>query len=174
MELRRHNTIKTLPYHNWRECSNDIRWVRFGFDDIIGDYHEKKNPNGNVRARKEDYRAFEALQEEYVLEFGMSEESLELHNLQKELLIASIEALTEPIYINDVYRIEHEIKQFYEDLKNTKQSSIDEQLIDVEIWLKREIDLRVVSVHKLNTILKRFEKYCKDQKAAIENHKRRG
>lgn len=172
MEIRRHKSIKTIPYHNWKEAASDIRWVRVDFDEYTGDYHKKKNPEGNVRARKEDYEAFESLREEDIELFGMNDDILELHNLQKDLLISSIEALADPIFQNDVFRIQHEIEEFKSNLINKNVRSIDEALIDVEIWMKREIDLRMTSVFKLKNILKAFEGYCRNQKALIEKHKK--
>lgn len=171
MALKRYNTIKTIPYHNWREATNDIRWVRIGFDEYAGDFHEKKNPDGNVQAQKEDYKAFEILQEEFVSHFGMNDTVLELHNLQKEFWMASINALFDPIYQNDVWRLQHEIEELMSESAEKVTSDIDSQLIHVERWLGREVNLRVTSVFKLAKIQKEFEKYCKEQKALIEKHK---
>lgn len=160
--LKHHKTIKTLPLHNWRESSNDVRWCRVGFDDL----------EENTRAKKEDYQAHEALQEDYVFYFGMSDETLQLHRLQKKLSIARIDAMTSLIYMNEVYRIEHLIQELLSGIKTRSMNDIEESLIDVEIWLGREIDPYKTTVFKYNTIIKRFEKHCADQRKALEKHRR--
>lgn len=167
--LKHHKSVKTLPLHNWREIGNDVRWSRVGFDDLNGEKDEN-NPDGNELATVEDFVALELLQEDYVASFSINEDTLDLHRLHNSLLIAKIEALTNPIYQNEVVRLEHEIKELL--TKATKQSvdNLDQSLIDVEIWLKREIDPYKVTVYKFNMIIKQFEKHCKAQQKALEKH----
>jgi len=170
--LKHHKTIKTLPLHNWREASKDVRFCRVGFDEFVGDYHETKNPGGNTRAKKDDYEAFELLQEDYVSFFGLGEDALELNRLQKLLAIAQVNAMTSLIYHNDVARYEHEIKELLDKIKQRSDTDVEQSLIDVEIWLGREIDPYKTTVFKFNTIIKRFEKHCADQRKAYEKSKK--
>lgn len=169
--LKHHKTIKTLPLHNWREIGNDVRWSRVGFDDLNGEKDEN-NPEGNEKATVKDFEAQEKLQEDYVSHFGINDDVLDLHRLHNSLLVAKIEALTNPIYQNEVVRLEYEIKELL--TKATKQSisNLDQSLIDVEIWLKREIDPYKVTVYKFNLIIKQFETHCKAQQKALEKHRK--
>ena len=170
--LKHHKTIKTLPLHNWRELTNDVRWSRVGFDDLNGNQDES-NPDGNELAIIDDHLACEALQEDYVAFFGLHEEVLDLNRLQKELIIARVDALTNPIYQNEVVRLEYEITELLNGVTKQSVSNLEQSLIDVEIWLGREIDPFTVSVYKFNMIIKRFEKHCADQRKAYEKSKKK-
>jgi hypothetical protein len=169
--LKHHKSIKTLPLHNFRELINDARWSRVGFDELNGNV-EESNPGGNALLAPEDLLARETLQEDYVVCFGINKDTLELNDLQNQLLIARIEALTNPIYQNEVAILEHELFEFLEGLTKQNVSNIEQSLIDVEIWLGREIDPYTISTYKFNMVLKRFEKHCKDQRKAYEKRKK--
>tara|TARA_R110000772_G_scaffold107325_3_gene209650 strand:- start:674 stop:1189 length:516 start_codon:yes stop_codon:yes gene_type:complete len=168
--LRHHKSIKTLPLHNWREVHTDVRWCRFGFDEFIGD-NSKKNPKGNTKPSKDDHAAYLLLQEDYVSHFGLSSDTLRLNRLETQLAIHRVNAMTSRIHQNEVNRIEAEIKDLINEIKQKTSIDIEQSLIDVEIWLGREIDPYRTTVFKFNTIIKRFEKHCADQNAAYEKSK---
>ena len=158
IQIERYNSIRELPLYNWRHLHDNAKYCRVILDE-----------QSNSPARKNDYKAVLQIQESYVLEFGMSENIIELNRLENKLSEAKIKSQLkgDKIALNDVRRLEFQINELKDQMNSQKKADLDAIIIAVEDDRGFEIDEKKISTLMF---LKRYEN-LKNKIEKINAHK---
>lgn len=140
------NTISEITMDRWVKCqSGDLTYTRLLLVD---------------GTQEEDLIAWETLNYDYTLKFGIHRKQAHFLQLQKQLTIAKLDLIiTGDRFIqNKIDDLELEIKTKFPPAENASELDLEKTLITLTKWIGQNIKLNEISVFRFFTMLEMFNK----------------
>jgi hypothetical protein len=143
--MRYYEGIDDMKLNRWWKCtSGEIKYTRIDL---------------NEGSKKEDWKAWCKIHDEYLEEFGKSDQEKEIQELRKRL--ADLEC---DFVIEDNSFLRNEIRRLEKELLDLMTKGIkggmnrDGLMVQLEKWMGFRLDENDVTVRKFYSIVREFEK----------------
>jgi hypothetical protein len=137
------DSIKDIILENWWQVQmGNLKYTR---------------KNINIGTKKQDEKAYERINDSYIMEFGIDKTQKEVIELQRRIAILQCDFVIEEqrFLQNEIKRLQVEILEL---LTNTNGQDRDGLVIHLEKWLGFRINEKEITANKFYKIVREFEK----------------
>jgi hypothetical protein len=137
------DSIKDIILENWWQVQmGNLKYTR---------------KNINIGTKKQDEKAYERINDSYIMEFGIDKTQKEIIELQRRIAILQCDFVIEEqrFLQNEIKRLQKEILAL---LTNTNGQDRDGLVIHLEKWLGFRINEKEITANKFYKIVREFEK----------------